>query len=328
MDNILILDTSFASMNKGDDIIMECVREELKPFMEKMYELNLPTHIAPFHWYQVLRDSTYVKMFRNCKYKFVGGSNLLIPRLLTHFPQWNINILNYQPMKGCILVGVGAGQGAEGPIDWYSKYIYTHLLNREYFHSMRDERSKLYAERLGLKALNTGCVTMWKLTPDFCKTIPIHKSDKVVLTLKSKPSPDPKDQELINILLRNYNEVHFWPQSIYDFNYFQGFNDINTIHVLPPSLNAYDDYLSANETDYVGIRLHGGVYAMRHKRRAIIIAIDERARAINEMNHLNCIEKENLEDLEGMINSNLPTVVKMDYETINKWKSQFIEYDV
>ena len=107
-----------------------------------------------------------------------------------------------------------------------------------------------------------------------------------------------------------------------------GFNDINTIHVLQPSLKAYDDYLSAKDSDYVGIRLHGGVYAMRHKRRAIIIAIDERARAINEMNHLNCIEKDNLEDLEGMINSNLPTEVCMDYEAINKWKSQFREYDV
>ena len=328
MENLLVLDTSFASMNKGDDIIMECVREEIKPFMEKMYELNLPTHIAPFHWYQVLRDSTYVKMFRNCKYKFVGGSNLLIPHLLTHFPQWNINLFNYQPMKGCILVGVGAGQGAEGSIDWYSKYIYTHMLNREYYHSMRDERSKLYAERLGLKALNTGCVTMWKLTPEFCKTIPTQKSNKVVFTLKSKPVQDPLDQKLINILLRNYNEVFFWPQSIYDYDYFHGFKEINTINVIQPTKQAYDNYLTSNDTDYVGIRLHGGVYAMRHKRRAIIIAIDERARAINEKNHLNCIEKDNLEDLEGMINSNLPTEVKMDYETINKWKSQFREYDV
>ena len=315
-------------MNRGDDIIMECVREELQPLMKNRYELDLPTHIAQFHWYQVLRNSTYVKVFRNCKYKFVGGSNLLIPRLMTHFPQWNINIFNYQPLNGCILVGVGAGQGAEGSIDWYSKYIYTRMLNREYYHSMRDERSKRYVERLGLKALNTGCVTMWKLTPEFCKTITVKKSDKVVFTLKSRPALDQKDQTLINILLKNYRDVYFWPQSIYDYDYFRSFNDIESINVLQPTKRAYDDYLSEYETDYVGLRLHGGIYAMRHRRRAIIIAIDERARAINEKNHLNCLEKDCIGELEGMINSDFPTEVVMDFDVINQWKAQFKDYDV
>ena len=94
MNNVLILDTSIASFNKGDDIIMECTRKELAPLLEQSFELTLPTHVSPFHWYQVLRNSLYVQQFRNCKYKFVGGSNILIPHLLTHFPQWNINLFN------------------------------------------------------------------------------------------------------------------------------------------------------------------------------------------------------------------------------------------
>lgn len=325
MNNVLILDTSIASFNKGDDIIMECTRKELAPILEESFELTLPTHVSPFHWYQVWRNSDYVQQFINCKYKFVGGSNILIPNLLTHFPQWNINLFNYQPMKGCIMVGVGAGAGAEGKIDRYTMYMYQHLLNREFCHSARDERSKVYMERLGLKAINTGCVTMWMLTPEFCKTIPSKKADRVVFTLTKGwlPNQREKDQYIIDTLRRCYQEIYFWPQGIEDADYFLGLANIEGIKMLGASKQAYDDYLTNDDTDYVGTRLHGGVYAMRHRRRAIIIAIDERARAINEKNHLNCIDFNHLEQLEGMIESEFSTEVVMDYESINKWKKQF-----
>ena len=325
MNSILILDTSIASFNKGDDIIMECTRKELAPLLEKSFEVTLPTHVSPFHWYQVWRNSNYVQQFINCKYKFVGGSNILVPNLLTHFPQWNINLFNYQPMKGCVMVGVGAGAGAEGKIDRYTKYIYQHLLNREYYHSARDERSKVYMERLGLKAINTGCVTMWMLTPEFCKTIPSKKAERVVFTLTkgSLPNQREKDQFIINTLHRCYQEIYFWPQGIEDAGYFQSLTNTEGIKMLGASKQAYDDYLTNNDTDYIGTRLHGGVYAMRHRRRAIIIAIDERARAINAKNHLNSIDFNQLDQLEGKIQSEFNTEIVMDYNNINKWKKQF-----
>ena len=330
MNNVLILDTSIASFNKGDDIIMECTRKELAPILEESFELTLPTHVSPFHWYQVWRNSFYVQQFINCKYKFVGGSNILIPNLLTHFPQWNINLFNYQPMKGCIMVGVGAGAGAEGKIDRYTQYVYQHLLNHELYHSARDERSKVYMERLGLKAINTGCVTMWMLTPEFCKTIPSKKATRVVFTLTkgNLPIQREKDQHIIDTLRRCYQEIYFWPQGIEDEDYFLGLANTEGIKMLGASKQAYDDYLTNNDTDYVGTRLHGGVYAMRHRRRAIIIAIDERARAINEKNHLNCIDFNQLEHLEEMIESEFSTEIVMDHESIKKWKSQFKEYNL
>lgn len=330
MINVLILDTAIASFNKGDDIIMECTRKELAPLLDNSFELTLPTHVSPFHWYQVWRNSLSVQTFRNCKYKFVGGSNILIPNLLTHFPQWNINLFNYQPLKGSILVGVGAGVGAEGKIGWYTKYVYQHLLNRDFYHSARDERSREYMERLGLKAINTGCVTMWMLTPEFCATIPSKKSNRVVLTFTASDNLQnlEKDQYVLDTLLRNYDEVYFWPQGIRDYDYFHRLNNIETVHVLQASKQAYDDFLTNNDTDYVGTRLHGGIYAMRHRRRAIIIAIDERAKAINAKNHLNCIDYDNLKDLETMIASKFETNIIMDYDAIRHWKSQFKEYNI
>ena len=322
MENILLLDTSFASFNKGDDIIMECTRKELAPLLEPNFEINLPTHVSPFHWYQVLKNSNAYRTYSECKYKFVGGSNVLVPNLLTHYAQWNINICNYQALKGTIMVGVGAGAGAENGSNWYTSYIYKHMLNRDYYHSARDERSKLYMESLGLKAVNTGCVTMWMLTPEHCAQIPTKKAEKVVFTLTAYDA-DNNDQVLLDTLLKNYNEVYFWPQGLGDFKYFQSLKNTGNVHMLPASREAYDRYLTDNETDYVGTRLHGGVYAMRHKRRAIIIAIDERARAINARNHLNSIEKADMQQLDAMINSEFATKIEMDFEAIKCWKSQF-----
>lgn len=322
MDNILLLDTGFASFNKGDDIIMECTRKELVPLLKDNFELNLPTHVSPFHWYQVWKNSNAYRTYSDCSLKFVGGSNIMVPNLLTHYAQWNINIFNYQALKGCIMVGVGAGAGAEEGSNWYTRYIYQHMLNREFYHSARDERSKLYMESLGLKSINTGCVTMWMLTPEFCAQIPIKKADKVVFTLTAYDA-DNNDQVLIDILLKNYAEVYFWPQAIGDYEYFQSLKHTENIHILQASKEAYDRYLTDNDTDYVGTRLHGGVYAMRHKRRAIIIAIDERARAINERNHLNCIEKVDMKQLDVIINSEIKTNIIMPFDEIKRWKAQF-----
>ncbi len=45
---------------------------------------------------------------------------------------------------------------------------------------------------------------------------------------------------------------------------------------------------------------------MRHNRRIIII-IDECARAINEVNNINCIEKDRIGDLPQLIKSKIQT---------------------
>ena len=326
MNNILFLDPSVGSLNKGDEIIMECVREELMPLFTDDFVLNLPTQVSPFHWYQVMRNSLRVQTYANCKYKFVGGSNLLIPDLRTHFPQWNINLFNYQPLKNCVLVGVGAGAGAEGKINSYTRYIYQHLLSKDYIHSVRDERSKQYVERLGLEAINTGCVTMWKLTPEFCASIPKKKADTVVFTITPSDNPErnEKHQQILDILLRNYRTVVFWPQGSNDMDHFMKLNSHEVVEVLPATVRDYDRFLSGNDTDYVGTRLHGGIYAMRHGRRSVIVSIDERARAIHENNNLNCIDIQDISLLYGLINENIVTKVSLDFDSINTWKSQFI----
>lgn len=326
MKNILLLDTSIASANKGDDIIMECCREEMAPILRDSFELTLPTHVSAFHWYQVLRKSNAYNRYAKCDAKFVCGTNLLVPHLLTHYPQWNINIFNYQALKGCVLVGVGVGAGAEGSIERYTKYIYRHLLNDTIYHSVRDARAKAYLERLGIKSINTGCVTMWMLTPEHCAMIPHKKAEQVIFTLTASDIVHNEYQILIDTLLENYKEVYYWPQGIDDYDYLHQFRHIKGIKILQATLSAYRNYLSTHDTDYVGTRLHGGVYAMRNKRRSIIIAIDERARAINYDTNINCIEMGDIINLDSLIRSDIATSIQMPFDEIARWKSQFVEF--
>ncbi len=321
MRNILYLDTSIGSFNKGDEIIMECFSKELEKLFAKDFVYNLPTHVSSFHWYQVLRNSLAYRTYANCDLKFVGGSNLLVKDMLTHYPQWNLNLFNYQGFKDCILCGVGAGAGDKTNL--YTKFLYKKMLNHNYFHSVRDERSKVFVESLGLKAINTGCVTMWMLTPEHCSSIPTKKSSNVVFTLTASSIEDEKDQYLIDVLNKNYKGIYFWVQGNKDYEYIKKFKNTDNIKIINPTKDAYEAVLEMGNIDYVGTRLHAGIYAMRHSVRSIIIAIDERARGINEANNLICIDKENITELDGLINSEFSTIIKMPFDRISQWKSQF-----
>lgn len=321
-DNILLLDPSIASSNVGDDIIMECVIKELWPLLCDRFVFRLPTHVSPFHWYQVLRNSYALQNYSNCVYKFACGSNLLIKDMLTHYPQWNINIFNSRPLRNTILVGVGAS--AHDYTNIYTTYLYKKVLSHDYVHSVRDERTRQYVESLGLKAINTGCATMWMLTPEFCKNIPTKKASRVVFTLTANGTRLPSDQSLIDILKKNYSEVYIWIQGDKDEAYFKGFQNIEGIRIIPPFKRAYDALLNERDIDYVGTRLHAGVYAMRHAKRSIIIVIDERAREINKSNNLVCIERTRVQnELDIMINSDFATEITMPMERILEWKAQF-----
>ncbi|MFJ7756109.1 polysaccharide pyruvyl transferase family protein [Peribacillus muralis] len=320
MDNILLLDTSVGSLNKGDDIIMKCIRHQLLGITNNRFTLTLPTHVSPFHWYQVARRSNRVQIYSNAKYKFVGGSNLLTMNMLTHFPQWNINLFNYHPLKGSILVGVGAGKGDK--VNAYTKILYSKVLSHKYVHSVRDERTKTILEDLGFKAINTGCASLWLLTPEFCKEIPTLKSEDVVFTLTHHSKDMEKDQFLINILNKNYKNVYFWVQDAKDLKYFRGFENIKNINIVPPSVEEFEKILS-KKIDYVGTRLHGGIFAMRNKKRTIIISIDERAQGMAETYNINTIHRDEFNQLDEMINSEIITNVNVNYEKVNTWLKQF-----
>lgn len=322
MKKTLLLDTSIGTSNIGDHIIMECVEKELSPILTSSFVFRLPTHVPSFHNYAIWKNSLAVQNYATCDYKFIGGSNILAKDMRTHYPQWNVNTFNCKPLEGSVCIGVGAGAGEH--VDAYTTHLYRKILSHSYYHSVRDERSKHYVEDiLGLKAINTGCVTMWALTPEFCAQIPTQKADNVVFTLTAKSQADQRDQILIDTLKREYGQVSFWIQGDKDEAYFNMFSNTDGIEIIPPHKAAYEAVLLRSNIEYVGTRLHGGIYALRHQKRAIIISIDERAQSISADTGLITIEKDAIDGLASLINSEFETKLNIPFDEIKRWKAQF-----
>ena len=76
--------------------------------------------------------------------------------------------------------------------------------------------------------------------------------------------------------------------------------------------------------DYVGTRLHGGVFAMQNFCRSLIISIDHRAEGFHKTNNLPILRREEIPDrLESLINSEFATEIILNSEAIAEFKSQF-----
>lgn len=256
------------------------------------------------------------------RHRFVGGTNLLSATML-RYKQWQINLRQTFSLNDVTLMGVGWWQYQRDP-DFYTRTLLRKVLSSEKIHSVRDAYTRKKLESIGLRnVLNTGCPTMWQLTPEHCRDISQEKAQKVILTLTDY-HPDPvNDLKLIDLLLSHYQEVIFWPQGSGDMAYMRSLN-VSNVSVLGPTLTAYDKALGEMESvDFIGTRLHGGVRAMQFKRRALIVAVDNRAREISTDTGLNVVGRSHMAEIEGWVTAPKPTSINMNWTAIDQWKSQF-----
>lgn len=324
MKNYVLFDVAEGTQNLGDYIIMECIMKEMKFLFEGKFLTHFSTHMPIARFYQNFRKNMASRACDKADRKFICGANTLKKSLLRISPDWNINIFNIKYYRDSITIGIGTDNNAK-KMDLYTKFIYKRILSSNYIHSVRDERTKEILEKLGLKAINTGCPTTWALTEELCKNIPRTKADDVIFTLTFYDKDIVNDQKLINILKMNYRNLYFWVQGSEDYEYFKSFDNIENIKIINPTLEAYEEILNTSNIEYVGTRLHAGIYAMRHKKRSIIISIDNRAEDMSKTYNLNIIKRDKIDELDQKINSNFDTNVKINLNAINKWKKQFIE---
>ncbi|MDO4492011.1 MAG: polysaccharide pyruvyl transferase family protein [Lachnospiraceae bacterium] len=324
MNNILLLDTSIGSVNQGDEIINLSIQKNWKSLFLDNYVMRLASHTPLYTPLQAFLYKKRLSVFNNADYKFLCGTNALYTNMLRPLPNWNINLFNCGLAKGTVCLGAGIGMNSK-KVNWYTRALFNKVLSHDYVHSVRDERTKEFLESLGFKAENTGCPTLWGLTPEHCSRIPAKKGERVVFTLTYYNRDEKNDTAMIDILLKNYSEVYFWPQCYKDLEYLHSLTQSERITVITPNVAGYDAVLNVPGTDYVGNRLHGGIFALQHGCRAIIIAIDHRAIQMNENYSFECMGREDIPDsLEQRLNEEWETAISgLDFEKIEKWKSQF-----
>ena len=311
------MDTSIATSNVGDEIIMDAVNKELYELCNDDRFFRVPTHE------KIYKSS--LSFIRNSSLNFLGGSNIL-SSYMNKYKQWRIGIFESVFIQNKIItMGVG-WRNYQGKPNWYTNFLLKKLLHKNYLHSVRDSYTEKFLKDMGIEnVINTACPTMWRLTKDHCETIPSKKSDTVVFTLTDYTQDKEKDSIMIKILKENYKKVYFWVQGKRDDKYFESLDDslIENIYIISPNLNAYDSFLINNECDYIGTRLHGGIRALQNKRRTIIIGIDNRANEKQKDFNINVLNRDKIEDLASLIKSNFDTSITIDEDKINTWKSQF-----
>ena len=316
MKTISILDTDITSSNLGNEIIMESIYDFLNKvfFDEFIIKIQCTDHIGPM-------SKKYIGL---SDFSFIGGSNLLTSKM-NRYKQIGFSIKDTLNINEMILFGVGWWQYQANP-NFYSRFFIRNLLSRKMIHSVRDEYTKKRLNSIGFEnVLNTSCPSTWSLTKDHCKEIPSYQSANVVFTITDYNYDKQNDLQFINFLKENYQTVYFWPQGLNDLAYFNelDINLKNKIIIIPPKLKAFDNILNQDNIEYIGTRLHAGIRALQKKKRALILAIDNRASEIAKDIGINIASRKSLSDLRSFADSKFSASIKIPEVNINFWKDQF-----
>ena len=322
MKKIILFNTAVGSFNQGDYIIKESIQREFAPYLKNNYVVELGTH-TPTCFIDQFRSqrNNELKKFR---YGFVLGTNLFTTNRLHCENTWNFRYYNAITFPETILIGVGSSAAINSKVNFYTKAIYEKFFSHDFFHSVRDERTKLYLEKMGYKAINTGCATMWMLTKDHCKSITHLKSESVLFTLTDYSKSIENDKELLHILEQNYKKIFFWPQGSGDYEYLKSIQDKETkTTIISPNIDSLNSFLDNNECDYIGTRLHAGLKALQKKKRSLILSVDNRAEDIKQTYNIPIAKRYDYESIKNFISYSYETNINIDEESISKFKKQF-----
>lgn len=311
---VQVFDTSLLSDNLGDEIInFYCnnIFEELNVTIEN----RIPTHVYP--------NNMEEQKIKRVIPKVITGTNILSSKL--EIPTWKKPSKVYM-MDNIVLMG----NGWEKYSDYetlYTKVFYHKLLSKKFVHSVRDEYTRKKLLNMGIKnVLNTSCPTTWKLTSDFCKSIPKNKSKSVITTITDYNKDPQNDWKMLEILLKSYASVYVWIQGKGDYEYLKKFSKFNKLNIVNRDLESYNHILEREDVEYVGTRLHAGIHALNRRKRTLIIAIDNRAKEMGKDINLPILDREKLNlKLLNLINSERTTEIKLPTHNIQQWKNQFVK---
>lgn len=312
---VTLLDTALASTNLGDEIIMDAVRREL----DGLFDDRLTFTVASHEWMGA--QSRHI--LARSDFAIAGGTNLLSSRMWFR-PNWKVKPNDTAIGRKVVLMGVGWYQ-YQGGADPYSRWLIGRLLSRHHLHSVRESFALEMLTSIGINnAINTGCPTIWRLTPEQCGRLPARKANAVLTTVNSYSGLKnvEADRRMLQILKREYASVHVWIQTHSDYEYAhslaQGLSFVN------PNLKSLDAMLRAPiELDYAGNRLHAGIRALQHGRRAIIIEIDNRASEMGRDFGLPTVPRGDFGKFEWMIREPFQIAVRPPLDAIQRWKGQF-----
>lgn len=313
-DKVVLFDPAIGSQNMGDSIIAYYCTKALSEITIPKDVLRVPTHALPTE--KQMAEVSHSGM------KIVCGTNLITPHF-EEFSNWKMPH-NLEGYRDIVTMGVGWGYYCDD-ISKISKFVYRTILSKKKLHSVRDGYTEHKFREMGItNVVNTGCPTLWGLTPEHCALIPKKKANRVITTLTDYDRDPETDRFMINILKRNYEQVLVWLQGTEDFTYLQSLIDPNSVQIIERDLGQYTKALDMGDVDYVGTRLHAGIHALNRGVRSIILAVDNRAAEMGQDFNLPVIQRSDIRtQLSEMITTKWETNIVLPLDAIHQWKTQF-----
>jgi capsular exopolysaccharide biosynthesis protein (wzm) len=317
MKIISVLDTTISDCNLGNQIIMEAINKVINELFEQDFVFRIQ--------YAEKFGRQSLNYIKKADYSFFGGTNLLSSKMNKN-SQMGFKVSDLIFIKDKLtLFGVGWWQYQSKP-NFYTKFFLKKLLSGISLHSVRDTYTKQMLEGIGItNVINTSCPTTWGLTMDHCNDIPTTKSENALITLTDYNQVRYCDEKFLKVIFSNYKKVFYWVQGVGDLKYISSFENVDKdrLFVVPPKLYLYDEILNNEDVDYIGTRLHAGIRAIQYKKRALILAVDNRANEISKDINLNTVNRSNLSGILGFISHKYKTKLDIPFSNIKRWKEQF-----
>jgi hypothetical protein len=318
MPRACLLDPSITSReggppgNLGDLIVRQAVVRELTDFLPGYDWVSVPS--------QMPMTADELELAAGSDLLIVGGTNLLSSHM-QQYRQWHISPAEAARLERVVLMGAGWWQYQDEP-DAYTRSVLLSALSPRLPQSVRDNYTSQKLRGMGLtNVINTGCPTMWRLTPDLLRTVPTTKSDDVLLTLTDYNKNRPADRQLLDLLFSQYKRVYFWPQGGSDARYLAEFS--RPAILLDRSVAELEQLLLRREPiDYVGTRLHCGIKCLEHGRRSLVLGIDNRATEIAADTALPLVWRSDLDSLRSWIAGSQPLRLTIDAAAVARWKQE------
>jgi polysaccharide pyruvyl transferase WcaK-like protein len=313
------------SDNLGDLIIQDAVNRELSSLFGKTETISYSTHEPLSHaQLKVVADSSLV---------FVGGTNLLSSNMSDIqfnnpvgtdwvWRQWKISLYDALKLKNAILLGVGwwQYQRPPGPL---TRLLLKSVLSSTILHSVRDSYTEAMLRSIGIdNVINTGCPTMWPINDMDMDNFPNEKAPNVLVMITDYLKDFEADRKLFQMLSSKYQNVYLWPQGSLDKSYLAELGI--SAQVLDRDFGSFKSFVKSGiPFDYVGTRLHGGIWCLLNKKRSLILAVDNRATEIAKDTGLPVVSRADFAAINQWIDQPSKPSIRLPVESINRWKKQF-----
>jgi hypothetical protein len=170
--------------------------------------------------------------------------------------------------------------------------------------------------------VNTACPTMWPLADARPEEFPMQKGRHALVMLTDYSRNQESDARLLKLIGSRYEKIFVFPQGKFDLPYLESFQ-LNW-HVVERDFNALNRFIREEPSfDYIGTRLHGGIHCLNHRRRALILEVDNRAKEIGRDTGLPTVPRDDLEAVRRWIDEPPPFRIRLPVANIERWRNQF-----